>query len=238
MAAPHRIDAAPDVRRETKGARTAARIRQVALTALREDGWHATTMRGIAEQAGVSPGTIYLSMPSKEHVLLALYDDTVTRIETRARIALEGVRPFADRMTIVLDVALDEIAPFHRAATEAIGHAISLDSPVSPFGEPSARPRDAMIALFGQVVDASDLRADRQLVEALPELLWGLLIAGMLAWSSDRSRGQRRTRALVAQVVPMLDRALKVSAVPLLRSQVRDVIALAAAMKELPHDDA
>lgn len=238
MTIPAAIASASAPKPETKGARTAARIRQVALSALREDGWHATTMRGIAERAGVSPGTIYLSLPSKEHVLLALYGDTVARIETRARPALEGVRPFVDRLTIVLDLALDEIAPFHQVATEAIGHAISLDSPVSPFGEPSARPRDAMIALFGQVVDASDVRADRQLVEALPELLWGLLIAGMLAWSSDRSLEQRRTRQLVAQVVPMLDRALRVSAVPLLRSQVRDVIALATAVKELPCDDA
>ncbi len=223
---------------ETKGARTATRIREVAQTALREDGWHATTMRGIAQRAGVSPGTIYLSLPSKEHVLLDLYDDTVARIDARARMALDGVRPFADRMTIVLGAALEEIAPFHRVAAEAIGHAISLDSPVSPFGEQSSQPRAAMITLFRDVVDASDLRADRQLVDELPELLWGLLIAGMLAWSSDRSRGQRRTRALVAQAVPMLDRMLRVSAVPLLRSQVRDVVALAAAVKELPRDDA
>lgn len=222
----------------TKGARTAARIRAVAFDALREDGWQATTMRGIATRAGVSPGTIYLSLPSKEHLLLELYRDTVTRIERRAIGELEGVRPFAARLRIVLSVSLDEIAPFHRVATEAIGQAITPGSPVSPFGRDADAPRAQMIGLFQAVVEASDLVADRQLRAALPELLWGLLMAGMLAWTTDRSRDQRRTRALVTQAVPMLDRAIRITAVPLLRSQVRDLLALTAAAKELSHEDA
>lgn len=228
------IDATPS----SKGARTAARIREVAFDALRADGWRATTMRGIAERARVSPGTIYLSMPSKEHLLLELYSDTVEHIERRAVDELAGVRPFVARLGIVIRVALDEIAPFHRVATEAIGQAIAPDTPMSPFGVETRAPRERMLRLFASVVAESDLIADRQLREALPELLWGLLMAGMLAWTSDRSRDQRRTRALVAQAVPMLDRAIRVTAVPLLRRQVRDLLALAAAAKELSHDDA
>lgn len=222
----------------TKGARTAARIRAVAFDALREDGWRATTMRGIAERAEVSPGTIYLSLPSKEHLLLELYGETVARIQQRAADDLAGVRIFAARLRIVMRVALDEIAPFHRVATEAIGQAIAPDSPVSPFGDETRAPRERMLRLFATVVEDSDLVADRRLREALPELLWGLLMAGMLAWTSDRSREQRRTRALVEQAVPMLDRAIRVTAVPLLRRQVRDLLALTAAAKELSHDDA
>lgn len=222
----------------TKGARTAARIRRVAFDALRDDGWRATTMRGIADRAGVAPGTIYLSLPSKEHLLLELYSETVARIEQRAMQELGGVHPFSTRLRIVMAVALDEIAPFHRVATEAIGQAIAPGSPVSPFGAESRAAREQMIRLFTTVVDDSDLLADRLLREALPELLWGLLMAGMLAWTSDRSSDQRRTRALVAQAVPMLDRAIRVTAVPLLRSQVRDLLALTTAAKELSHDDA
>ncbi|MET4100466.1 AcrR family transcriptional regulator [Agrococcus sp. UYP10] len=222
----------------TKGARTAARIREVAFAALREDGWRATTMRGIADRAGVSPGTIYLSMPSKDHLLLALYDETVVRIEQRATEAITGVRPFAARLDIALDIALDEIVPFHRVATEAIGQAITADSPVSPFGEASRASRERMVGLFATLVEGSDLLADRQLRRALPELLWGLLMAGMLAWTSDRSRDQRRTRVLLQQAVPMIDRAIRITAVPLLRAQVRDLLALTAALKELPDDDA
>jgi AcrR family transcriptional regulator len=222
----------------TKGARTAARIRSVAFDALRENGWRATTMRGIAERAGVSPGTIYLALPSKEHLLLELYSETVERIERGAIRELEGVRAFGARLRVVMAIALDEIAPFHRVATEAIGQAIAHDSPVSPFGDRSRAPREQMIGLFTTVVGDSDLIADRQLREALPELLWALLMAGMLAWTSDRSREQRRTRALVEQAIPMLDRAIRVTAVPLLRRQVRDILALTAAARELSRDDA
>lgn len=225
-------------RDDTKGARTAVRIRAVAFAALREDGWRATTMRGIAERAGVSAGTIYLSMPSKEHLLLALYDDTVVRIEALATERIAGVRPFAARLSAALEIAFDEIEPFHRVATEAIGQAIAADSPVSPFGESSRASRERMVGLFARIVEGSDLKADRALRRALPELLWGLLMAGMLAWTHDRSRDQRRSRALLQQAVPMLDRAIRVTAVPLLRAQVRDVLALANAAKVLSDDDA
>lgn len=223
---------------DTKGSRTAVRIRAVAFAALREDGWHATTMRGIAERAGVSPGTIYLSMPSKEHLLLALYDDTVARIEARAIEGIAGVRPFAARLATALEITFEEIEPFHQVATEAIGQAIAAASPVNPFGEPSRASRERMLALFARIVEGSDLIADRELRRGLPELLWGLLMGGMLAWTHDRSRDQRRSRALLQQAVPMLDRAVRVTAVPLLRAQVRDLLALATAAKELSADDA
>jgi len=49
-------------------------------------------MRGIADRAGVSPGTIYLSMPLKDHPLFELHDETVIRIEQRATEAVVGVR--------------------------------------------------------------------------------------------------------------------------------------------------
>ncbi|WAC66134.1 TetR family transcriptional regulator [Agrococcus sp. SL85] len=221
----------------TKRERTAARIREVAFEALRTDGWRDTTMRGIAERAGVAPGTIYTSMPSKEHLLVALYDEAVARIDERATPLLEGVRPFAARMRVVLGAMLDEIGPYHRVATETLGQAISIDAPTSPFGPASAPARERMTALLTRVVEDSDLVADRQLRAALPELLWTLVMAGMLAWASDRSTDQRRSRALVDQAVPMLDRALRITAVPLLRSQVRDLLALAEAARELADPD-
>ncbi|MDP6709309.1 MAG: TetR/AcrR family transcriptional regulator [Alphaproteobacteria bacterium] len=44
-------------------------------------GYRATTMREIAAQAGMLPGSIYYHFPSKEELLLAVYEEGVRRIE-------------------------------------------------------------------------------------------------------------------------------------------------------------
>ena len=58
----------------TKGAETRARILEAALALFREKGYDATTMRGVAERAGVSLGNAYYYFESKEHLLHAFYD--------------------------------------------------------------------------------------------------------------------------------------------------------------------
>jgi AcrR family transcriptional regulator len=55
-----------------------ARILAVARDALVEDG--ATSMNQIAQRAGVGAGTLYRNFPTREALLLAVYQDEVDRI--------------------------------------------------------------------------------------------------------------------------------------------------------------
>ncbi|MDP9405268.1 MAG: TetR/AcrR family transcriptional regulator, partial [Actinomycetota bacterium] len=57
----------------TRGARTAARLRQAARDAFNELGWHATRVEDIVGRAGVSHGTFYTYYENKA----ALLDDLV-----------------------------------------------------------------------------------------------------------------------------------------------------------------
>src|SRR5262245_34136659 len=55
-----------------------ARILEAARAAFAEDG--ATSMNQVAQRAGVGPGTLYRNFPTREALVLAVYQDEVDRI--------------------------------------------------------------------------------------------------------------------------------------------------------------
>lgn len=67
---------APEKRRVVKPPEERRReILEAALDLFATRGFDETTVQDIASAAGVAIGTVYLYFPSKEHVLLGLYDD-------------------------------------------------------------------------------------------------------------------------------------------------------------------
>jgi len=82
-----------------EGARAARRDQIIAAAAecFARSGYHATTMAGIAEAAGVSKGTPYLYFPSKEALFIALYEEwdcgLAARIDAAVRDLPEPAHP-------------------------------------------------------------------------------------------------------------------------------------------------
>jgi AcrR family transcriptional regulator len=56
-------------------------------------GFHAASMREIAAAAGMLPGSLYYHFPSKDELLLAVYEDGVRRIAERFDAALKPADP-------------------------------------------------------------------------------------------------------------------------------------------------
>ncbi len=67
----------------------------------------------------------------------------------------------------------------------------------------------------------------------LPQLLWLAQMGVVLFWVYDDSEGQRRTRLLVEKVVPMLDRLVRLSRLPVVRGVVDDLVALITALRKV-----
>ena len=133
---------------------------------------------------------------------------------------------FDQRLLGVLHAWLDVAAPHHEFAGQFFKNAADPRSPLSPFSPESAPARDASIALFERLVAGSNAKPVAALRADLPELLWLLQMGVVLFWVYDDSPDQRRTRLLVASIVPIVDRLVKLSRLPVVRGLVDDVVGL------------
>ena len=112
MPAPHTSPSAPDTRpglRERKKIKTRLEIRRATFRLVSAQGWDATTVERIAEEAEVSPSTVLRYFPVKEDILLTDDHDPFMEEALRARPAgeplLESVRAV---LTAALRRSLDE----------------------------------------------------------------------------------------------------------------------------------
>ncbi len=67
-------------------------VRDIAAELFAEKGFHETTMRDIAGRAGMLPGSIYYHFPSKEDLLVGVYEEGVTRLLARIDAADPGTQ--------------------------------------------------------------------------------------------------------------------------------------------------
>ncbi len=214
----------------TKAEQTRGAIVDAAMRLFRVSGYDRTTMRAIAAEAGVSVGNAYYYFGSKEHLVQAFYDQLQVEHAEAAAQVLADEKPFAARLEGVLLAWLDVAAPHHEFAGQFFRNAADPTSPLSPFSEESAAARDTSIALFANLLDGSDAKVAPALRRELPELLWLLLMGTVLFWVYDASPGQERTRLLVRRAVPIVDRLVRLSRLPVVRGIVDDLVGL---MREL-----
>lgn len=223
----------PDRTRRARGEQTRAAIIEAALALFAERGFEATTMRAVADRAGVSVGNAYYYFRSKEQLVQGFYDRVAAMQGAELPAHLEGVTGFGDRLIAHLDLWLDLVAPHHPFAIAFFRNAADPSSDLSPFSAASAPARDASIALMRLVVDGSDPKTGAAVRAELPELLWLYHMGVILFWVYDRSDGALATRLLVRRTVPMVERAIELSHLPLLRTTITDLAALIGDLKLL-----
>src|SRR5262245_17001030 len=68
----------------SQGHEARQRLYKTAVRLIGERGYEATTLRDVADEAGVSVGLLYRYFPSKRAVVLALYDQLSAEYATRA----------------------------------------------------------------------------------------------------------------------------------------------------------
>src|SRR6266536_5644732 len=101
-----------------KGGQTKAAILQTALDMFRESGYEETTMRAVAETAGVSLGNAYYYFHSKEHLIQAFYQRTHEEHLAASRSALEKDLSLKARLLEVMRLKISTLEPYHQFAGE------------------------------------------------------------------------------------------------------------------------
>ncbi len=210
---------------------TKALVRSTALRLFRERGYAATTMRAIAQEAGVATGNAYYHFASKDHLVQELYLDVNRDHARRAGEALAAGGDLAARLRAVLLAGVDAFAEYHAFGGEFVTVAIRPGSAASPFSEESAEARTTSQRLFREVVEGATPAVPSVLRAELPDLLWLVQLGVTLFWVYDGSPGQRRTRTLVEGVAPLIGRLVRLSRLPVLRGAADDVLALVRAVR-------
>ncbi|WP_341719409.1 TetR family transcriptional regulator [Micromonospora sp. FIMYZ51] len=209
-----------------RGEQTRQLILETAMRMFRERGYARTTMRAIAQEAGVAVGNAYYYFGSKEHLILEFYNRTQQEHWAAVRPVLDRESDFAARLSGVLHAAIDVLTPSHEFAGSFFKVAAEPTSPLSPFSAETAAPRATAIAIFAEVLEGSTAKVDAELRPQLPELLWLAYMGTVLYWVYDRSPGQVRTRKLIDGAVPLIDRLVGLSRLRVLRPVTRQVVDL------------
>src|SRR5215204_319268 len=100
----------------SQGAAARDRLYATAMQLIAARGYEATTLRDIAREAGVSIGLLYRYFPSKQAVVIALYDELSSEYERRAADLPAG--RWRDRFVFALRASLEGLEP-HRVALRA-----------------------------------------------------------------------------------------------------------------------
>ncbi|WP_421740480.1 TetR/AcrR family transcriptional regulator [Cellulomonas sp.] len=210
---------------------TKALVRSTALRLFRERGYAATTMRAIAQEAGVATGNAYYHFASKDHLVQELYLDVNREQTVAARAVLARGGDLATRLRGVLLAGVDAFEGYHAFGGEFITVAIRPGSAASPFSAESSESRQMSQAIFRELVDGATPAVPSVLRDELPELLWLAQLGVTLFWVYDSSPGQRRTRTLIEGIAPLIGRLVRLSRLPVLRGAADDVLALVRAVR-------
>jgi AcrR family transcriptional regulator len=192
---------------------TRRHVLHTALKLFRRRGFERTTMREIADAAGLSLGAAYHHFRSKEELLLAYYDWLQSEHE---RMFLATCPPDADfrtRLTTLLESKLALLAGDRKLLFALFGDLGDATHPLSVFGTKTRAIRERSIAQFVELLRDTSVPVD--LREPIGRALWLSHLGIFLHFVHDRSNGQARTHRLAETLVELATTGLPLLAHPL-----------------------
>jgi AcrR family transcriptional regulator len=221
-----------------KGEQTKALILSTALEMLHERGYEATTMRAIAEKAGVSLGNAYHYFGSKDHLIQAFYHRIHEDHLQASLPALQKESSLKARLLAVIRLKIETLEPYHEFAGVLFQTAADPHSPLNPFAHASAPVRRDSVKLFEQLVEQTKARIPNDLRAELPYLLWLYHMGIVLFWIHDSSRQRARTYRLIDQTVDLLDKLISLASNPLMRPVRKRALKLVEELRDLETEEA
>ncbi|MFE1438016.1 TetR family transcriptional regulator [Streptomyces sp. NPDC058739] len=208
----------------SKSEQTRALILETAMRLFQERGYDKTTMRAIAQEAGVSVGNAYYYFEGKEHLIQGFYDRIAAEHQAAVREVLDRETELEARLAGVLRAWLDVATPYHEFAVQFFKNAADPDSPLSPFSPESEHAREEAISVHREVLaGATRTKVPEELRDVLPELLWLSQMGLVLYWIFDRTEGRERSYKLAARGARLTSRGVALSRFRVLRPLVREL---------------
>jgi AcrR family transcriptional regulator len=205
---------------------TRQKIYDSALQLFREKGFEETTMRDVAQRAGVALGAAYYYFSSKEAFVLAFYDEMQQGSHEAILQAMQQHKKMKDRVRCVLEKRLELLEPNRKFCDALFRHAPNSQDPLSPFSEETRPIREQSIEHLRLAVEGGDTRVPPDLQKRLPYLLWLYQMAVILFWLYDRSPNQQRTQQLIEKSLGLMVTLIRLSGLPLMKPVRKTVLEL------------
>jgi AcrR family transcriptional regulator len=209
-----------------QGAAARERLYATAMRLIAARGYEATTLRDIAKEARVSVGLLYRYFPSKQAVVIALYDELSTAFARQADAMPAG--KWRDRFIFALRTSLSVLEP-HRTALLALTPVLVGDPEEGIFSPSTAFSRIRVQRVFEAAVTGATDSPPQPLAESLGRLLYMVHLSVLLWWLLDKSAHQRATASLVSLTQQLLPSSALALRVPPVR---RFVIAVDALIRQ------
>jgi AcrR family transcriptional regulator len=187
-------------RRGTKGETTRQQVLEAALQLFRKRGFERTTMRAIAQQAGLSLGAAYHYFDSKDAILTTYYEWLQDEHE-RLMAAVPANSGLRERIVALFETKLDIVRKDRGLLAALFAKVGDPSDPLSVFGKKSAVLRERSIRQFTNALSGVPLPDDTRSLAG--RLLWLAHLAVLLFFVHDRSPRQAKTRDLVAVIVDL-----------------------------------
>jgi AcrR family transcriptional regulator len=186
----------------SKGERTRQRIVEHALELFEQRGYDETTLRDIADAAGISIGLAYRYFRRKEDLVLALYEQLSEEVARKLKLPQATV---GERWAALERTRFKVLAPHRKTLLALVQAALDPDGALGVLSPATAAVRARWQELHLQVVTgASNPTAG----EPLARLLYAVDLMLVLYWVQDRSTGARATRDAIDRLARLVDVAV------------------------------
>lgn len=178
------------------------RLYKIALESFEKQGYEATTLRDIAAEAEVTAGLVYKYFPSKQAIVLRLYEELSAKY---ARQAAEGMPAGVWRIRFIhaLEQSISTLKP-HRAALKNLTPLLVGDEKQSIFSAETAFSRSRVEQVFIMAVNEAKDAPPSEDAKALGRVLYVIHLVVILWWLLDKSPRQKATEALLSMLKKVL----------------------------------
>jgi AcrR family transcriptional regulator len=184
-----------------RGEKSREHIFKTALALFRRRGIGQTTMRDVADRAGVALGAAYYYFRSKDDIVRAYYERLGEEHGRRMAAVLADEKDLRKRIGAAYHVAIDLLAR-DRKIIAGLFRSVGEVGSLSPFSKSSAAFRERSIAMLGETLEPAALPEPIHRMAATA--LWGGQMATILYLVHDDSKDLEKTRALVDGVLDLV----------------------------------
>ncbi|MBM9579318.1 TetR/AcrR family transcriptional regulator [Leptospira sp. 201903070] len=214
-----------------KSQQTRSLLFKTAISLFQKEGYDETTMRAIAQKAGLAVGATYYHFKTKEDIVLEFYRLTQEEANIQNIEFCKSESELKARVKNIIRFKLGQFQGYEKFLHVLARSGGDPKHPLSPFSDETEQIREDAISLFRSAIETSKDSVSADLTEELPFLFWLLQLGFIYVWLFDSSSKKKKTEALIDKGLDLVFQLLKLSSLPIFRSVRKSILSMIALFK-------